>query len=262
VYKRQYKYLSHKPWKDSLKQGESPLDNGSLYVAKFSEEGTGEWLELTINHPLLAQRFTDQAELLIYARIAADILGATPMDRPEWTTVGKKGDVYWSFTNNRERLKPNAMNPEAPNSKGHIMRTRDHDQYLGNFFTWEVFSLASETTKTEQSFSNPDLVWADKDGRLFVGTDGAQAQGLENQLLVFDTTQAPPTPKRLLTGVEGCEITGFTVTPDQRTAFVNIQHPGNGDPLVSNFPAQKDNKTIPRDCTLVITKKDGGIIGS
>ncbi|WP_156502481.1 alkaline phosphatase PhoX, partial [Oleiphilus sp. HI0067] len=108
---------------------------------------------------------------------------------------------------------------------------------------------------------------ADEDGRLFIGTDGGQPQGLQDQLTIFDTTKdlddgEIPQPKRLLVGVNSDEITGFTLTPDRRTAFVNIQHPGNGDPSSTNFPAPTGSGLIPRDCTLVITRKDGGIIGS
>jgi secreted PhoX family phosphatase len=68
--------------------------------------------------------------------------------------------------------------------------------------------------------------------------------------------------RRLFTGVPGDEITGITMTPDRRTLFINSQHPGKGDPKISNFPAAPDGVTVPRDCTFVITRKDGGIIGS
>ncbi len=68
--------------------------------------------------------------------------------------------------------------------------------------------------------------------------------------------------RRLLTGVPRDEITGITVTPDRRTLFINIQHPGNGNPKRTNFPAQRDGVTIPRDATLAIRRKDGGIVGS
>jgi secreted PhoX family phosphatase len=257
-----YKYVSDKPWKQAIHDGESPLDHGSLYVARFDEDGTGEWLELTINNPILASRFSSQAEVLIFARVAADLLGATPMDRPEWTTIGADGEVYWTLTNNSRRTEPNAANPEAPNNDGHIIRTVDSDDYMGNFFTWDIYLLASSTRGTEGVFTDPDAAWADPYGRLFIGTDGGQPDGLQDQLVVFDTTKETPEPKRLLVGVNSDEITGFTITPDQRTAFVNIQHPGNGDPSSTNFPAAPDGTTIPRDCTLVITRKDGGIIGS
>ncbi len=257
-----YKYVSDKPWREATHAGESPLDEGSLYVARFNEDGTGQWLELTINNPVLAQRFSSQAEVLIFARIAADLLGATPMDRPEWTTIGKNGEVFWTLTNNTSRQVPNAANPEAPNSDGHIIRTFDDHDFLGTTFTWDIYLLASSTRDTEGVFTDPDAAWADKDGRLFIGTDGGQPDGLQDQLVVFDTTKDTPEPKRLLVGVNSDEITGFTITPDQRTAFVNIQHPGDGDPTATNFPAKSDGVTIPRDCTLVITRKDGGIIGS
>lgn len=255
-----YKFVSDLAWEHAIEAGLSPLDEGKLYVARFNDDGTGEWLELTMDNPLLAARFTDQAELLIYARVAADILGATPMDRPEWTTIGKDGEVYWTLTNNSRRTVANAANPEAPNNDGHIIRTTgDH---LSTSFNWEIYILASSTRGTEGVFTDPDAAWADPFGRLFIGTDGGQPDGLQDQLVVFDLTADNPEPKRLLTGVSSDEITGFAITPDYRTAFINIQHPGNGNPLETNFPAKTDGYTIPRDCTLVIQRKDGGIIGS
>ncbi|MFL0797048.1 MAG: PhoX family phosphatase [Cellvibrionaceae bacterium] len=257
-----YKYVSHKPWKTAMENNESPLDSGSLFVAKFNDNGTGEWLELTIDNPKLAKHFKSQAEILIYARLAADLLGATPMDRPEWATPGINSEIYWACTNNTKRKKTNAANSEVGNSDGHIIKTIDSSNYLGNTFTWEAFLLASNTRGTEAEFTNPDSLWADKQGRLFIGTDGDQPNGLQNQLVVIDTTKEAPIPKRFLVGVNGDEITGFAITPDQRTAFVNIQHPGNGSPKETNFPRAFDGKTIPRDATLVIRRKDGGIIGS
>ncbi|MEM6413083.1 MAG: PhoX family phosphatase [Pseudomonadota bacterium] len=257
-----YKYLSDLPWRTAIEQGKSPLDEGQLFVARFNDDGTGEWLPLTIENPLLADRFANQAELLINVRIAADLLGATPMDRPEWTTIGKDGEVYWTLTNNSQRTVPDAANPEAPNSDGHIIRTTDSDDYLGTSFTWEIFILASSTRGTPGVFTDPDAAYADPEGRLFIGTDGGQPDGLQDQLVVLDTTSETPVPKRLLTGVASDEITGFTVTPNFRTAFINIQHPGNGDPSATNFPQPFNGTTIPRDATLVITRKNRGIIGS
>jgi secreted PhoX family phosphatase len=115
-----YKYVSEKPWRDAIDAGESPLDHGTLYVARFDEDGTGEWLPLTMDNPTLAARFEDEAELLIFARLAADLLGATPMDRPEWTTIGKDGSVFWTLTNNSRRTQKNPVNPEVLNNDGHI----------------------------------------------------------------------------------------------------------------------------------------------
>jgi len=255
-----YKYVSDKAWKQAIEDRESPLDEGKLYVARFDDNGTGEWLELTIENPALAARFSSQEEVLIYSRVAADILGATPMDRPEWTTIGKDGEVYWTLTNNTRREVATAANPEIGNSDGHIIRTTG--EHTGTTFNWEIYIIASSTRGTEAVFTDPDAAWADPYGRLFIGTDGGQPDGLQDQLVVFDTTAEKPEPKRLLVGVTSDEITGFTITPDYRTAFINIQHPGNGNPEATSFPSESDGVTLPRDCTLVIRRKDGGIIGS
>ena len=98
--------------------------------------------------------------------------------------------------------------------------------------------------------SDPDGIWADPDGRIFIETDGGQKDGLNNQLLIADA--ATGEVKRLFTGVTSDEITGIAMTPDRRTLFVNTQHPGNGDPTRTNFPAEPDGATIPRDSTIVI----------
>ncbi|TQV74194.1 PhoX family phosphatase [Exilibacterium tricleocarpae] len=255
-----YKFVSADDYRHMLHQGESPLDRGQLFVARFNDDGSGEWLELTIDNPQLAAAFNDQAEVLTYARMAADILGATPMDRPEWTTVAPNGDVYCTLTNNSRRTEANAANPLAPNPDGHIIKWRDSDKHTGLTFEWEIFLIAADTHGTEDTFSDPDGLWADPAGRLFIQTDGGQKDGLNNQMLVADTRTGEL--RRLFTGVAGDEITGITVTPDRRTMFINTQHPGNGDPSVTNFPAPLDGVTVPRDATFVITRKDGGIIGS
>ena len=255
-----YKFVSDDNWQSMRARGQSPLDHGKLYVAKFNDDGSGEWLELTIDNPALAATFADQAEVLTYARMAADILGATPMDRPEWTTVAPNGDVYCTLTNNSRRTVADAANPMAPNADGHIIKWRDADQHTGTTFAWDIFLVAKDSHGTEESYSDPDGLWADPDGRLFIQTDGGQKDGLNNQMLVADTNTGEI--RRLFTGVSGDEITGIAVTPDRRTMFINTQHPGNGDPARTNFPASFDGVTIPRDATFVITKKDGGIIGS
>ena len=255
-----YKFVSSDNWKKLRKAGVSPLDVGKLYVARFFEGGTGEWMELTIDDPILAERFSSQEEVLTYARIAADLLGATQMDRPEWTTVGPDQMVYCALTNNSRRTEANPANPLAPNADGHIIRWKDSQKHTGTTFEWDIFLIAEDTHGTEESFADPDGLWADPDGRLFIQTDGGQKDGLNNQLLVADTMTREVF--RLFTGVTGDEITGITLTPDRKTLFINTQHPGNGDPALTNFPAPRDFATVPRDCTIVITRKDGGIIGS
>lgn len=254
-----YKFVSSGDHFNLRSRGRSPFDFGKLYVARFDDDGTGVWLELNRTNPALRRDFEDQAEVLTYARVAADALGATPMDRPEWTTVGPDGTVYCACTNNSSRTVADAANPQAPNADGHIISWVDDDMHIGNRFTWEIFMLASETHGSEDSFSDPDAIYVDPDGRMFVLTDGGQMDGMNNQLLVVDTVTK--NVKRLFAGVTGDEVTGITMTPDRRTMFVNLQHVGGGSFSNSNFPAIGD-VPVPRDATVVITRKDGGIVGS
>ena len=260
VFEYIYKFVSSDNWKAMRARGESPLDHGTLFVARFNDDGTGEWLELSLNVPDLASAFPDMGALLVNTRAAADIVGATPMDRPEWTAVAPNGDVYCTLTNNGERMTADAANPLAPNADGHIIRWRDSDRHVGTSFTWDIFLIAQDTHGTEDTFSDPDGLWSDPDGRLFIQTDGGQKDGLNNQMLVSDPETGDI--RRLFTGVTGCEITGIAVTPNRRTMFINVQHPGDGDPTLTNFPVMQDGVTIPRDATIVVTRKDGGIVGT
>lgn len=257
-----YKFVSKASWRSLRARGLSPLDHGTLYVAKFNENGTGDWLALTMSNPALKGKFKDQAELLVYTREAADIVGATPMDRPEWTTVAPNGHIFWAMTNNSRRTEPGPGSPLAPNPDGHILEMVDSDNHTGTRFTWTIPFIAEDTHAEgdEQTFSDPDGLWVDPDGRLFIQTDGGQKKGLNNQMLVANPQTGEI--RRIFAGPAGCEITGIAVTPDRRTMFINVQHPGDGDPALSNFPAATNGVTIPRDATVVLTRKDGGIIGS
>jgi hypothetical protein len=255
-----YKFVSQDNWQTMRAQGLSPLDEGILYAARFDADGSGQWLPLTLDNPKLAGLFADQGELLVNARLAATAAGATPMDRPEWTTVAPNGDVYCTLTNNHLRTTADAANPMAPNPNGQIIRWHDEENHLGLGFSWDHFLLADDVYETQDSLGSPDGLWADPDGRLFICTDGDQFEGMPNQLLVADTRTREIS--RLLVGVTGSEITGITTTPDRRTLFVNVQHPGGGDPASTGFPAAFDGKTVPRDCTLALRRKDGGIVGS
>jgi hypothetical protein len=249
-----YKYVSARDYKEMLAEGVSPLDEGVLYVARFNEDGSGDWLELSTNNPDITSYTTD-AEILCYARVAADEAGATPMDRPEWTSTAPDGTIYVTLTNNSRREVADAANPVAPNADGHIIRFKDDDP-SGATFEWEIFMLSRDTHGTEESFSDPDGLWVDPDGRVFIETDGGQKDGLQNQILVADSVTREI--RRLFTGVNGCEITGVATTPNRQTLFINVQHPGNGDPAETNFPAAPDGVTIPRDCTIVLRKKVRG----
>ena len=142
-----YKYVSDAKWDPAdaargMAGGDKYLDKGRLYVAKFNADGGGDWLELKHNAAGLSggkYLFADQADVLINARIAADALGATKMDRPEWGGVDPvTGAVYMTLTNNNAAMRPleavDAANPrhyndprtngsaQLGNANGHIIR--------------------------------------------------------------------------------------------------------------------------------------------
>ena len=254
-----YKFVSDEDYVKLRYEGKSPFDHGKLYVAKFNDDFTGDWIELSLDDSRIARRFTSPGSILIYARLAADAVDATPMDRPEWTTVANNGLVYCALTNNSSRETADAANPQAPNSDGHIIQWLDTDMHVGTKFSWDIFKLSSDTHGSEESYSDPDALYCDPDGRLFIATDGGQQEGMNNQLLVADTVTRDI--KRLFSGVSSDEVTGITMTPDRRTLFVNIQHPGNGDIAQTDFP-RMGQYPVPRDATIVITRKNGGIVGT
>ncbi|MBA55139.1 MAG: Tat pathway signal protein [Pseudomonadales bacterium] len=250
------------------------LDQGTLYVARLDEDGTGEWKALVWGqNGLTAENgFSDQAFVLVNTRLAADQVGATPMDRPEWVAIHPENrDVYVSLTNNRDRGSKQPLhpaNPRAHNLHGQILKLQEQDGNPGaTTFRWELFLLAGEADSEQQNltgningdvFSSPDGLAFDGDGRLWIETDYDDdephnaAMGC-NQLLCADPISREV--RRFLVGPRGCEITGITFTPDQRSMWINIQHPG------ISYPAS-DGTTRPRSTTVLITKDDGGVIGT
>jgi secreted PhoX family phosphatase len=268
------------------------LDDGTLYVARFDRGGKGAWLPLTPGNAALRSRgLPDLPAVLVNARIAADAAGGTRMDRPEWIAIDPRSHaVYCTLTNNESRTQPDAANPRAGNAHGHILRWWEEDR-AGDVFSWDVFVLAGDSaTRAEHLrgnirgdvFSSPDGLAFDARGVLWIQTDMSSLRmwhpGLavdrsnfkafrNNQMLAV--VPAEGVVRRFLTGPVGAEITGFTMTPDGRTLFVNVQHPG--EPLsgaVFNDPADPTRWSRwpdggrPRSATVVITKDDGGLIGA
>lgn len=272
-----YKFVSSGNWRSLRARGRSPLDEGTLYVAKFNDDGTGVWIPLVHGTGALTTEngFADQGDVLVKARLAATAVGATPMDRPEWTAVDPTtGTVYCTLTNNTSSSKKaNSANPRTPNKWGHIIRwNEDGGDHASTTFQWDLFVLAGpgrdsdtpdgSTVLASAAFGSPDGLWVDPDGRVWIQTDGSQPGGANDQMVVADPNtvdaEGAPVVKRFFTGVKNGEVTGITMTPDQTTLFVNIQHPGEGGG--STWPS--GNGGIPRSATVVITKDDGGVIGS
>jgi secreted PhoX family phosphatase len=268
-----YKFVSSGNWRSLRARGRSPLDEGTLYVARFDDDGSGTWVPLVQGERGLTAEngFADQGDVLVKTRLAADVVGATPMDRPEWTAVDERtGTVYLTLTNNTSRTVANAANPRTPNTWGHIVRWDEAGgDHAATSFVWDLFLLAGpgggvdgSTISPEDAFGSPDGLWLDPDSRAWIQTDGTQPSG-NNQMLAADPYRTDrtgaPEIRRFLTGVVGCEVTGIAMTPDQRTLFVNLQHPGEDGG--STWPRQ-DGIATPRSATVVVTKDDGGVIGT
>jgi len=260
------------------------LDSGTLYVARFNDGaatgdmmGTGEWLPMTTANPALAG-FASLADILVHTRQAADALGATPMDRPEWVTVHPQtNEVYVTLTNNSGRAATDDANPRPANIYGQIVRWREAGGDAAALtFEWDIFVLAGNPTiaqanpldrgtsnvNVDNTFNSPDGLGFDSAGRLWIQTDGNYSnagryanQGNNQMLCANPVTREI---RRFFVGPVECEVTGLTFTPDHKTLFINIQHPGEGGN--SHWP--EGGSALPRSATIVITKDDGGVIGT
>ena len=257
------------------------LENGTLSVAKFNDDGTGEWIDLTPETSGLAS----QAEVCIHTRQAASAVGGTTMDRPEWVASNPNApEVYCCLTNNKNRgVKPNAggddisangPNPRDKNNYGQIVRWRpDGGDHTAAGFGWDLYVLAgnptvhenayagSENVNADNMFNSPDGLKFDTNGLLWIQTDGNYGnegdfagQG-NNQMLAGDPVTGEI--RRFLVGPNECEVTGLSWSPDRRTMFVGIQHPGEDGN--SHWPEGADS--VPRSAIIAITREDGGLVG-
>ena len=319
------------------------MDEGTLYVARFNSDLSGEWVALvpgTIGLNGVALRDNPnfagaddaevQAKILIKTRMAADAVGATMMDRPEWTGARPRVngfdevEVYCTLTNNNRRgssatpssnaadgsttagsARPavDAANPSANNIYGHIIRWREQGKTVtATAFSWNLFAQAGDTATAKAPHASgtndykgnivdapngsadygcPDGLWFDPFGRLWVQTDqvgdgSGDFINIGGNMMVCADPNTGET-RRFLTSPNRCEVTGVTMTPDGKTMFVGIQHPGE-DATFSNptefsnwpqnqFNVESDGMTAlpagrPRSSVVVITKDDGGLIGS
>lgn len=322
-----YKFVSTAVWdvKDvngGYTAGDKYMNAGKLYVAKFNNDGSGQWIELAygkngLNESNTTYPFKSQADVVTFARLAGDAVGATKMDRPEWCTVNPvNGEVYVTLTNNSNRGKDYATDAANPrnytdlyngtkeqkgNVNGHIIRFKEtDDKTTAETFKWDIYLFGAEASMASNinlsgltdnnDLSSPDGMWFDPRGVLWIQTDdgaytdvtncmmlaalpgqigdGAAATTSNGQQTLVGAKVTDSTLRRFLVGPKQCEITGIAMTPDHKAIFINVQHPGEDSKSYStpdsNWPAtQKDpsNKTArPRSATVVITRKDGGVI--
>lgn len=270
------------------------LDEGTLYVAKFDTNGMVTWMPLTHGEgPLTAANgFASQADVLIEARKAGDLLGATKMDRPEDVQPGKDGNVFVMLTNNTRRKadQVDAANPRATNAFGHIIEiTYDGADHAATTAKWDILlkcgdpavaevgaTFSTATTKNGW-FGMPDNCEIDADGRLWVSTDGngPKETGRTDGVWAVDTKgPARGTSKLFYRCPVGAELCGPFMTADMASFFVAIQHPADEGPNFAGFnrPSTFEDPSTrwpdfaagmpPRPSVVVITKDTAGKIGA
>jgi uncharacterized protein len=261
------------------------LDTGTLYVAKFRDDGTGEWMPLVFGQGPLnaANGFQSQADVLIATRRAADLLKATKMDRPEDVEAHPKtGNVYVVLTNNTRRTSEQVdkANPRPDNKHGHIIELiEDGGDHSATAFRWDLLLACGDPNNAADNafyqghkdtswLSCPDNIAFDDAGRLWIATDGQPAAIKQNDAVYVVEVEGSRrgVAKMFMSGLPGGEVCGPAFTPDNRTFFVAIQHPGEGkgstfaNPL-SRFPDYKPDMP-PRPCVVAIYRADGGKVGS
>ncbi|NUT15945.1 MAG: PhoX family phosphatase [Cupriavidus sp.] len=281
-----YKFVPSKTFDPNNRAANANLlDTGTLYVAKFNADGSGQWIELAqgkngltvgasdpgnwtqsaVSPAPTTVDFATQADVLINTKSAARVAGGTLMDRPEWITAAPDNTLYCTLTNNSGRQQTDAANPRKNNLHGHIVKWNEAGKSpLATSFTWSILlqagdpSLATDNLKGNingDTFSSPDGLRVDPKGRLWVQTDSSTSAtytgtfGNNSMYYISPTGQS----KRFLAGPTGCEITGIAYTPDLTTCFINIQHP------TGKWP---DAAKPPRSSTIVVRRADGKPIGA
>lgn len=306
-----YKFVTRERFDpDNRAANRDLLDHGTLYVARFDDSGRGEWLPLVHdeNGPLNSRNgFRDQGDVVIKVRAAADLLGATPMDRPEDVEPNPlTGQVYIACTKNGDRQESaatetlrsrevqvgiDAANPRSRNDRGHIIEIEeDRADAAALRFSWNVFLLAGDPsapgarllTRYEDlargglgaadayyaGFADssqispiacPDNLGFDPAGRLWIVTD-TDDPALPNNGCFVVPTSGPQRGqlRQIASGPLGSEICGCEFTPDGRTLFLAIQHPGDGGSVerpVSHWPDGGDSQ--PRAAVVAVEREDG-----
>lgn len=285
-----YKFVSRDAY-DAARPNPDLLDHGTLYVAKFDETGV-DWLALTYGQgPLTdANGFASQADVMIDTRLAADVLGATSMDRPEDVQPDKfTGRVYVMLTNNKNRSDKidaplrtalNVANPRSKNDYGHIIEiVEPGGDFTATRSKWDFLvkcgdpkdpkfgAVWNPLTSDNGWFSAPDNCAIDPTGGLWVATDGNPKSGAADGLWAMETEgERRGTGRAFFRAPVGAEVCGPRFSPDGKTLFLAVQHPGEDDDTTFETPLCRwpdfKNDMPPRPSIVAIYKSDNGVIGS
>jgi secreted PhoX family phosphatase len=226
--------------------------------------------------------------VLIETRRAAELVGATPMDRPEDVEVNPvTGIVYVALTYNEKRKaeQVNPMNPRGPNMHGHVMELiapggsaaeRDHAALE---YRWEIFLQAGDPSKPEDAarygvgvttngwLSAPDNVAFDRAGRIWIATDGLPRFGVADGAYVAET-QGPnrAVTRQFYRTPLGAELCGPELNTDDTAYFASVQHPGDSEGSTFDTPSTRwpdfRSDMPPRPSVQVIVRRGGGTVGA
>ena len=260
------------------------LESGTLYVARLDDDGNGEWLPLVYGQGPLNEEngFTSQADVLVRTRQAADLLGATKMDRPEDVERNPvTGVVYAAMTNNtrREAEQVDAANPRANNRYGHVIELHEtNNDANATTFNWNIFMLCGDPNdpETETYFGGfdpqqvspiaaPDNLAFDRAGNLWIATDGQPGTLQHNDgfFAVPVKGEERGFVRMFLSVPAGAEACGPSFNSDETSMFVAVQHPGEGGNFEnpgSHWPDNDGNGSKPS--VAAIYRTDLGRIGS
>lgn len=277
-----YKFVSKNKYdKDNRAANLDLLEEGTLYVAQFKEDGTLQWQPLVYGQGPLTEKnnFASQGDVYIDARRAADLMAATPMDRPEDVEVNPvTGKVYAMLTNNSDRKADdlNPANPRPHNKHGQIIEFwPENGDHSDQRFRWELFLLAGDPKKTVALYhpdtsdrgwlSCPDNCAFDRLGNLWICSDGAQHSGIADGMWATEVSGSHRgLTKRFMRIPIGAEMCGPFFTPDSENLFCSVQHPASGssyDKPSTRWPDFSDDMP-PRPAVMVTRKIGGGRIGS
>ena len=281
-----YRFVSDKKFRSeqsssARQHNMSLLDSGTLSVAKFGDDGRLVWLPLVFGQGPLTEKngFASQADVVIDLRKAADLLEATPMDRPEDIEVNPVNNkVYVMLTKNskRDHKTVNKANPRVNNRAGQIVELiAPEGDHTADVFNWEMLLLCGDPQKEITNYhpqttgsgwlACPDNCAFDNQGNLWVATDGAEDFGVADGLWSVNLeSPLKGRSKRFLRTPIGAELCGPFFTPDNRFLFCAVQHPAKGSSV--DNPSTRwpdfDSELPPRPAVVAIRKSDGGIIGS
>ena len=204
-----------------------------------------------------ANGFHSQADVVIDARLAADLLRA-PMDRPEDVQPSSTREKVWVVLTNNDKRRPEQVdraNPRPENEFGHIIEMTPPDgDHAAHVFRWDVLIRCGDPrvaavravwqTSEHGWFASPDNCAVDAQGRLWVTTDQGKnwaKSGKADGLYAVETDGVKRGLSRLFFRAPvGAELCGPCFTPDGETVFLAVQHPGRWGEGLEAVRAQLD----------------------